>query len=149
MKWFGVIRAWPDDWAVCKELSECETIEASCELVSHYFSGKAPATLVKRANSMIFILEQGHKLGYFPYTEREFYNLLKTLKAAGFKSSRLKGVLEACTLCRYAFNIESLHDLTNSRRCLGAIAMAPLEKAFFFCAHAVRARSSDGHQSSI
>ena len=42
---------------------------------------------------MIFILEQGHKLGYFfPYTEREFYNLLKTLKAAGFKSSRLKGV---------------------------------------------------------
>ena len=130
MKWLGVIRVWPDEWAVCKELSECETIEASCELVSHYFSGKAPATLVKRANSMIFILEQGHKLGYFfPYTEREFYNLLKTLKAAGFKSSRLKGVLEACTLCRYAFNIESLHDLTNSRRCLGAIAMAPMEKA--------------------
>ena len=57
MKWLGVIRAWPDDWSVCKELAECETIEASCELVSHYFSGKAPATLVKRANSMIYVAD--------------------------------------------------------------------------------------------
>ena len=130
MKWLGVIRAWPDDWTICKELSECETLEASCELVSHYFSGKAPSTLVKRANSMIFILEQGHKLGYFfPYDERDFYNLLKTLKAADYKSSRLKGVLEAVTLCRYTFNLDTLHNLTNSRRCLGAIAMGPAEKA--------------------
>jgi len=30
---------------------------------------KCPATLVKRANGMILILDQGHKLGYFfPYS---------------------------------------------------------------------------------
>lgn len=60
---------------------------------------------MKRANSMIYILEEGHKLGYlFPFTERQFYNLLKTLKAAGAKSSRLKGVLEGVTLSRFTFN---------------------------------------------
>ena len=52
-----------------------------CEQLGHYFVGKAPATLIKRANSMIFIMEQGHKLGYiFPYTESDLYSLLKVLK---------------------------------------------------------------------
>ena len=130
MKWISVLQCWPETWKVRKELDECETVQASCELVSHYFSGKAPATLVKRANSMIYIMEEGHKLGYlFPYTEREFYNLLKTLKAAGAKSSRLKSVLEAVTLSRFTFNIDELHELTCSRRCYGAIAAGPLEKA--------------------
>ena len=79
---------------------------------------------------MIFIVEEGHKLGYFfPYTEREFDGLLKTLRLARFNSSRLKGVLEALTLCRHVFNIEEIHDLTESKRCFGAIASGPVEKA--------------------
>ena len=82
-------------------------VERLCySLISHYLSGKAPSTLVKRANSVIFIMEQGHKLGYFfPYTEQELYGLLKTLKSSGFTSSGLKGVLEALTLCRHVFNL--------------------------------------------
>ena len=130
MKWISVLQCWLETWKVRKKLDECETVQASCELVSHYFSGKAPATLVKRANSMIYIVEEGYKLGYlFPYTQREFYNLLKTLKAAGAKSSRLKSVLEAVTLSRFTCNIDELHELTCSRRCYGAIAAGPLEKA--------------------
>ena len=130
MKWIGIMRAWPEHWKVCAELSDCETLEEACTLISHYLSGKAPSTLVKRANSVIFILEEGHKLGYFfPYTEREFYSLLKTLSAAGFKSSRLKGVLEALTLCRHVFNLDEIHNITVSKRCFGAIASGPVEKA--------------------
>ena len=95
MKWIGIIRAWPEHWKVCAELSDCETLEESRTLISHYLSGKAPSTLVKGANSVIFILEEGRKLGYFfPYTEPEFYSLLKTLRLAGFKSSQSD---EGCT----------------------------------------------------
>ena len=130
MKWISVLQCWPETWKVRKELDECETVSASCELISHYFSGKAPATLVKRANSMIYIMEEGYKLGYmFPYNERDLYCLLKTLKASGAKSSRLKGVLEALTLSRFTFSIDEIHELTCSRRCYGAIAAGPLEKA--------------------
>ena len=130
MKWMGVIRAWPEHWKVCGELNDCSTLEEACTLISHYLSGKAPSTLVKRANSVIFVMEQGHKLGYFfPYTEPELYSLLKTLKSSGFTSSRLKGVLEALTLCRHVFNLDEIHDLTVSKRCFGAIATGPVEKA--------------------
>ena len=59
MKWISVLQCWPEKWKVRRELDECETVQASCELVSHYFSGKAPATVVKRANSMIYIMEEG------------------------------------------------------------------------------------------
>ena len=72
VKWIGVIRVWPEEWSICQELNACATVEESCALMSHYLFGKAPSTLVKRANSLTFILEEGHKLGYvFPYTERE------------------------------------------------------------------------------
>lgn len=129
-KWISIIRAWPEKWKISGELSACETTEETCEVLSHYFSGKAPATLVKRANSLIFIMERGHKLGYFfPFSEPDLYALLKTLRASGSKCSRLKGVLEALTLCRHTFSLDDMQDLTTSRRCFGAIASGPVEKA--------------------
>ena len=79
-----------------------------CEQLGHYFAGKAPATLLKRSNSMIYIMEQVHMLGYiFPYTEPELYALLKVLKQTGQTASRLKRAMEALTFCRYVFNIDS------------------------------------------
>ena len=72
------------------------------------FSGKAPATLIKSANGMIFLMEQSHKLGYiFPYRESELYSLLKVFKDTGQSASRLKGIMEALTFCRYVFSITS------------------------------------------
>ena len=130
MKWTGIVLAWPTEWPVCQAFSESETVVQVCEQLGHHFDGKAPATLIKRANSMIFLMEQGHKLGYmFPYTESELYSLLKVLKDTGQTASRLKGVMEALTFCRYVFNIEPLHPLTVSKRCYGAISSGPVNRA--------------------
>ena len=45
MKWISVLQCWPETWKVRKELDECETVQASCELVSHYFSGKSSCNI--------------------------------------------------------------------------------------------------------
>ena len=130
MKWTSVTLAWPAEWKVCVALNESESIAQVCEQLSHYFSGKAPATLIKRANSMIFLMEQSHKLGYiFPYRESELYALLKVFKDTGQSASRLKGIMEALTFCRYVFNIEQLHPLISSKRCHGVISGGPLNRA--------------------
>ena len=63
-----------------------------------------------------------NQLGYFwPMSEPDFYRFLKTLKSAGHSTSRLKSLLEAVTFCRYSFHLPELHDLTVSKRCLGAV----------------------------
>ena len=41
----------------------------------------------------------------------------------------MKGVLEALTLCRHVFNLDAIHNITVSKRCYGAIATGPIEKA--------------------
>ena len=85
MKWTSVALAWPAESEACRAaLNESETVVQVCEQLSHYFSGKAPATLIKRANSMIFLMD-------FPYSESELYALLKVLKDTGQSASRLKG----------------------------------------------------------
>ena len=130
MKWTGIVSSWPG------EISEISTSISGlhptqiCEQLGHYFSGKAPATLIKRANSMVFVMEHAHLLGYiFPYSEPELYSLLKTLKAAGNSCSRLEGVMEALTFCRYVFGIDDLQRAITSKRCYGAIAAGPVGKA--------------------
>ena len=129
-KWTSIVLSWPEEWSVCKAMQECESLVQVCEQLGHYFVGKAPATLIKRANSMIYIMEQGHKLGYiFPYTEQDLYALLKVLKNTGQTASRLKGVMEALTFCRYIFNIEDLQTLIVSKRCYGAISGGPVNRA--------------------
>ena len=130
MKWTSMTLAWPVEWEACMALNESETIAQVCEQLSHYFTGKAPATLIKRANSMIFLMEQSHKLGYiFPYSESELYALLKVFKDTGQSASRLKGIMEALTFCRYVFNIEQLHPLISSKRCHGVVSGGPLNRA--------------------
>ena len=81
----------------------------------------AQTTLVKRANSLIFMQNMLNQLGYFwPLSEPDFHRLLKTLRSAGHYTSRLKSPKEAVTFCRYSFHLPALHDLTVSKRCLGA-----------------------------
>ena len=127
---YSVALVWPVEWEACRALNESETVVQVCEQLSHYFTGKAPATLIKRANSMIFLMEQGHRLGYiFPYSESELYALSKVLKDTKQSASRLKGIMEALAFCRYVFNIEQLQSLINSKRCHGVVSGGPVNKA--------------------
>ena len=121
-KWYAIVCNWPDSWSCKSELLSCATSSEGLELLGDYLTGKAPATLVKRANSLIFMQNMLNQLGYFwPMSEPDFYRFLKTLKSAGHSTSRLKSLLEAVTFCRYSFHLPELHDLTVSKRCLGAV----------------------------
>ena len=130
MKWAGIVSSWsPDVSSFSMSAEEMQPTEV-CGQLGHYFAGKAPATLIKRANSMIFVMEFAFKLGYmFPYSEPKLYSLFKTLKAAGNTCSRMKGVMEALTFCRYVFDIDELHKSISSKRCHGVISAGPLGKA--------------------
>ena len=130
MKWTGIVSSWPGEISdLSSSIFDLQPAQI-CEQLGHYFSGKAPATLIKRANSMIFVMERAHQLGYiFPYSEPELYSLLKTLKATGQSCSRLKGIMEALTFCRFVFGIEALQKAISSKRCYGAIAAGPVGRA--------------------
>ena len=104
------------------ELLACDTASDGLEMLSDYLTGKAPSTLIKRANSRIFMQNMLNQLGYFwTMSEPDSYRFLKTLRSAGHSTSRLKSLLEAVTFCRYSFHLPKLHDLTVSQRCLGAV----------------------------
>ena len=55
MKWDTIVRNWPEDWKCKQELLACATVTESMNLLGDYLTGKAPATLLKRANSMVFL----------------------------------------------------------------------------------------------
>ena len=54
-KWYAIVYNWPDSWICKRELLNCATSSEGLELLGDYLTGKAPATLVKRANSLSFM----------------------------------------------------------------------------------------------
>ena len=56
----------------------------------------------------------------FPCNEEQFYHFLKQESARGAPASRLKSMFEALVFVRHVLGVESLHTLTESRRCTGA-----------------------------
>lgn len=128
-KWYAIVSNWPPSCECSLEITKCATMKAAFEMLGDYLSGKAPATLVKRANSLIFFQNVAELHGIqFPYSESDFYHVLKQLKHDGYSSSRLKSVIEAITFVRYSFQIDTLHGITTSKRCLGAVRPDPAGK---------------------
>lgn len=119
----GIVSSWPGEISdLGSSFFELQP-EQICEQLGHYFSGKAFATLSKRASSMIFLMETARNFGYiFPNSEPELFALLKTLKAAGHSCNKMKGVMEALTFCRLVFGNDDMHKSITSKRCYGAIA---------------------------
>lgn len=128
-KWYAIVSNWPPSCECSLELAKCSTVESAFEMLGDYLAGKAPATLVKRANSFVFFQNAAEMHGIdFPYLETDFYHVLKQLRHDGHSSSRLKSVIEAITFVRYSFQIDVLHGITTSKRCLGAVRPDPTSK---------------------
>ena len=117
-RWLTCILSWDSSEKVVQELHGCATLADGLSLLRDYMGTKAPATLYKRVNSL-GILFQHVKLQDFPCTEPQLYQALSQMRSAGCKPSRIKGVVEAVTFCRFIFNISKLQECVNSRRCLG------------------------------
>ena len=128
-KWVALVSNWPIHWRCAQEVASCNALDQAYTLMSDYLSGKAPATLVKRANSMIYIIDASKRLGYFfPWSEPDFYQLLKTLRSALVTPSKLKSVVEAVTFCRFSFQISEFQQLVESKRCMGVTNPDPGRK---------------------
>ena len=64
-KWYAIVCNWADSWSCNSELLACNTASDGLETLSDYLTGKAPSTLVKRANNSIFRQNTLNQLGYF------------------------------------------------------------------------------------
>ena len=123
-RWLTCILAWDPSEKVVQELQQCASISDGLSLLRDYMGTKAPATLYKRVNSL-GILFQHVKLHDFPCSEPQLYQALCSIRNAGCKPSRIKGIVEAITFCRFVFDIVKLHECVNSRRCLGVARGLP------------------------
>ena len=123
-RWLTCIISWDPMEKVVQELRGCSTIADGLSLLRDYMGTKAPATLYKRVNSL-GILFQHIKLHEFPCSELQLYQALCDLRRSGCKPSRIKGIVEAVTFCRFVFDISKLQECVSTRRCLGVTRGLP------------------------
>ena len=127
--WETAVRRWvalTDDWipdcsALVTALHNCSTFKEKAQILVDVFYNKVPQTLMKRVNSLQKLcnaLKEDKVL--FPCNEEQFYHFLKQESARGAPASRLKSMFEALVFVRHVLGVESLHTLTESRRCTGA-----------------------------
>ena len=123
-RWVALIDSWRADGnqllvAVQGQL----TFKGKAQIMVDVFFNKAPQTLIKRINSASklcgALTEQGSS---FPCSETEFYEFLKFESQRGAPSARLKAFFEAIVFIRHVLGVETLQQIVDSRRCLGAVS---------------------------
>ena len=98
-------------------------VQSQLRLMRNLLWRKAPATLIKRVNSLFRYLN-GLKEAHidFPGSESDLYQFMIYQQDQNVSPSRLEGVLESLRFCQYVLDIPELAELTSSRRCAGAAA---------------------------
>lgn len=120
-RWVALIDSWNDTSKIASLIQGKTEFVDKAQILVDVFFNKSPQTLAKRVNSLGRITNHFLGLGKsFPCDECEFYNFLKLEASRMAPVSRLKGYYEAITFARHVLNVESLQDILDSRRCLGA-----------------------------
>ena len=126
-RWVSLIDSWNDSSRISKLIQDKSEFRDKAQILVDIFFNKAPQTLAKRVNSLgritNYMLMNGRS---FPCNEDEFYNFLKSEAREHAPVSRLKAYYEAITFARHVLNVESLQDVLDSRRCLGAASSKEL-----------------------
>ena len=126
-RWRAMILTWDENERIVEELISRDSFKSQAQILVDVFFNKAPATLLKRCNSLgrlCNFLKDDNKL--FPCNESTLYQFLSYEKSKGSPASRLKGVLEALTFVRHMLGIEKLDGCITSRRCMGAASSKEL-----------------------
>ena len=119
-RWHSCIMSWDGDDAIIGLVKNKEDFKAQCQIVVDVLHNKAPATLLKRCNSISRLVNDLHKHGrVFPCSEEDLYDHLCRQRDEAVPSSRLKSLLEAVTFVRHMFGVVGLELCTKSRRCMG------------------------------
>ena len=125
-KWYALLCSWPVSLPQVKEFQEAKGLKM--ELLQDFLGDKAPATLLKRANSTLALESTACAMGFaFPYSEPELYQCLAAERRGGSKPSKIRGMLEAITFCRFTFGFDTLDSCVRSKRCRGVGRRDPTE----------------------
>ena len=127
-RWHSCILSWVGDDTVIGLIQGKADFKSQCQIIVDVLHNKAPATLLKRCNSVSRLVNELHKAGlHFPCTEEELYEHMCKQRSAGAPPSRLKSLLEAITFVRHIFGVSFLEPCTKSRRCMGVATPKQLE----------------------
>eukprot|EP00435_Cladocopium_sp_Y103_P000018 s3918_g1.t1 len=146
-RWHSSAMTWKGDDCFIHMVQSKQDFRGQCQIIVDILHHKAPATLLKRCNSLSRLVNDLHANGLdFPCSESELYDHMCRQRSAGAPSSRLKSLLEAVTFVRHVFGCDSLDFCTKSRRCMGAASSSrvetvkqapPLTVEHLRCVHAV------------
>ena len=121
LKWDQLFFKW--DSGSDKRIEEIISVSNESErqrLLEDYMARKAPATMLKRANSLRRLTDLALDNDLcFPMNEDGLYNVLHVAKSMGASLSHIRSIMEAITFSRYTFGMESLISLCESRKCWG------------------------------
>ena len=90
--------SWKGDDIIVGLVTSKPDFQSQCQIVVDILHNKAPATLLKRCNSISRLVNDLHQQGQdFPCSEEDLYHHLCRQREAGAPVSRLKSLLEAVT----------------------------------------------------
>eukprot|EP00435_Cladocopium_sp_Y103_P023154 s3929_g5.t1 len=120
-RWYDIILQFPNIHATVKQLYDATSLPEQLRILRDIMAGRAPATLIKRANSMLGYLERLRKAKQpAPGSEELLYAYFCELRDSAVPLSRLRATIEAIRFTEHMFGIEGLSKLLISKRCLGA-----------------------------
>ena len=119
--WYMAIQRWKKDCSMYIETHEFRWESEALSMLLDIFAARSPYTLRKRALAIMRICDylEEHALDRFPISERNMYAFLCSERSAGAPASRLKGLMQAVTFCRFVLDLTDLEETVNSARCRG------------------------------
>ena len=116
-RWFDIIARFPNVRETVKQLQLVAGLPEQMRMLRDILSGKSPATLVKRANSMLKYIEKLRDCKVqVPGDEAFLYWYFCKLRNSGVAMGRLRSLVEAIRFTEFVFGMEGLCNKLLSRR---------------------------------
>ena len=135
-RWHSLILSWRGELNIAQAIHQRSGFRAQAQIKVDIFYNKAPATLLKRGNSLArFANKLQHDRVSFPWSESYLYGYMCAERKEGCSSSRLVSLLEPLSNARHVSNVlgvAQVEERIKCRRCHGAAHPAvpkPLKQA--------------------
>ena len=129
------LRLWlkvTSSWEACLLRSQLDEMDQSGQitLLGYILRGKAPSTVLKRARSLVPVMDfLRENETFFPCDEELLYSFLKKLESSGAPKSRLCSLMEYLNFVEHVMGVSEASLLTSSRRCKGVCVFEIFKEA--------------------
>ena len=125
-KFLIVLRQWPTASKTGRHIAELDSTgqqqDEVFEILSSVLGVKSPATLIKRANSLLAFMRWAVRAGKgaeCPFCEQIVWEYFQHLKASGAAATRAESTTSSLRFAFYLLGFESLESSLTSRRLIG------------------------------